>query len=351
VFTIRSTWPEGDDVTDSGWRMPAEWHPQDRVWMAFPTSGYTLGDTEEEKAEARECWAAVANAIAKFEPVTMIADGNDVEIATVLLDDGIDIVEASLDDAWMRDIGPTFVLGPNGQIAGVDWVFNGWGAQSWATWAKDAEIARRVCAFGDIPVVTSPMINEGGGIHVNGEGTVIVTRTVQLGEGRNASWSQEQVEAELRRTLGVDRIIWLERGLTRDYDEFGTRGHVDIVATFCDPTTVLYHDQRNPEHPDFAVSAEVRAALEPHGFTLIPVPAPDTLRDDEGWVDYSYINHLVINDAVILCAFDDPADERATAIMRAAYPGREIVLVDARPLFARGGGIHCITQQQPRPVA
>ena len=337
-------------MIDTGWRMPAEWHPHERAWMAFPTTGYTLGDTEEAKAEARRCWANVANAIVKYEPVTMVADPTDLETASLMLDDDVLVIEAPLNDAWMRDIGPTFVLGPNGQIAGVDWVFNGWGAQSWASWDKDAEIARHICGTVGIPVVTSPMINEGGGIHVNGEGTVLVTRTVQLGEGRNADWSQEQVEAELQRTIGADRVIWLDRGLTRDYDEFGTRGHVDMVATFCDPTTVLFHDQRNPEHPDFAVSAEVKATLTEHGFTVIPVPAPDTLRDEHGWVDYSYINHLVVNHAVILCAFDDPGDERAATIMRAAYPGREVVLVDARPLFARGGGIHCITQQQPRPV-
>jgi len=196
------------------------------------------------------------------------------------------------------------------------------------------------------------MINEGGGIHVNGTGTVLATRTVQLGDGRNTHWSQQQVEDEFARTLGTDRVIWLDRGLHRDYDDFGTRGHVDIVACFSDATTVLVHDQRNPEHPDFTVTAEVKAILSGYpDLTVIDVPAPDALRDDEGWVDYSYINHYVVNGGVILCAFDDPGDERAAAILRDAYPGREIVLIDARPLFARGGGIHCITQQQPRSAA
>jgi agmatine deiminase len=340
----------GDRV--GGWRMPAEWHPQDRVWMAWPPAGYTLGDTAEEAAEARTCWAAVANAIVRFEPVTMLVDPVDVAGALLLLDERVVIVEAPLDDAWMRDIGPTFVLGPSGELAGVDWVFNGWGACSWATWDNDALVAARVCEAAGVPTVASPMINEGGGIHVNGEGTVLVTRTVQLGEGRNAGWTQAEVEAELLRTLGTDRVIWVERGLTRDYERFGTRGHIDIVACFSSADTILFHDQRNPEHPDFAVSKEVRETLAAHSdLRLIPVPAPEVLRDDEGWVDYSYINHLVVNGAVILCAFDDPGDARAAAILAEAYPDREVVLVDARPLFARGGGIHCITQQQPaRPA-
>ena len=337
-----------DGTTARTWHMPAEWESHERTWMAWPTSGYTLGDTPEEAIEARACWSSVANVIAQFEPVTMIVPPEDVETARQWLDPAVTLVEAALDDAWMRDIGPTFVRGAGGQLAGVDWVFNGWGAQPWATWEKDAQIARRICDEVDVPVVTSPMVNEGGGIHVNGAGTVLVTRTVQLGEGRNTDWSQEQAEAELRRTLGVDRFVWLERGLHRDYDEFGTRGHVDIVACFSDEDTVLFHDQRDPEHPDFVVSAEVRALLESQpGLRVIAVPAPDTLRDDEGWVDYSYINHYVCNGAVILCAFDDPGDEGAADILLEAYPGREIVLVDARPLFARGGGIHCITQQQP----
>jgi agmatine deiminase len=340
----------GKDGTggDVAWRMPAEWEPHERTWVAWPSAGYTLGDTAAEADEARGCWAAVANAVSRFEPVTVLVDPGDAELARSYLDSAVEVVAAPLDDAWMRDIGPTFVLGSGGRLAGVDWVFNGWGGQAWAAWGKDARIATRICGEAGVPVVASPLVNEGGGIHVNGAGSVLLTRTVQLDGGRNPHWTQAQVEVELARTLGVDRFIWLERGLTRDYDAFGTRGHVDIVACFSDESTVLFHDQRNPGHPDFEVSAEVRRQLEAHpGLRIVPVPAPDTLRDEEGWVDYSYINHYVANGAVILCAFGDPGDERAAAVLREAYPGREIVLVDARPLFARGGGIHCITQQQP----
>jgi len=328
-------------------RWPAEWEQHTRTWMAWPSSGYALGDSEADIAEARGAWASVANAIVKHEPVTMFVDPSAADVAREWLDDRVAIVEAKLDDAWMRDIGPTFVRAPEGTLLGVDWIFNGWGAQSWAMWDHDAEIGRAVLASADVPVISSTLTNEGGGIHTNGDGTVLVTETVQLDPGRNPGWTREQVERELFDTLGATRFVWLPRGLTRDYDEFGTRGHVDIVAAFCNPTTVLYHDQRNPEHPDFAVSEEVRMILEAEGFELIAVPAPETLRDDEGFVDYSYINHYVCNGAVILCGFDDPNDEVAKGILEKAYPGRTVELVDARALFARGGGIHCITQQQP----
>ena len=149
----------------------------------------------------------------------------------------------------------------------------------------------------------------------------------------------------------------LERGLHRDNQTFGTRGHVDIVATMPSPGVVLVHDQRNPEHPDHDVSKTVLEVFENstdargEKWTIVKVPAPELLRDEEGFVDYSYINHYVVNDGVIACKFGDPADEEAAAVLSAAYPGRTVVTVDARPLFARGGGIHCITQNQPEAQA
>jgi agmatine deiminase len=315
--------------------------------MAWPSNGYTLGDNETDANLARQTWANVANAVVRFEPVTIVVSPADAAVARKFLDDRVDIVTADLNDAWMRDIGPTFVK-QDDELLAVNWVFNGWGAQKWASWNFDDQIAKIVAEVLVVDRVDSPLINEGGGIHVNGRGAVLLTETVQLGEGRNESWTKEQVEAELHDKLGTSKAIWIKRGLTRDYDEFGTRGHIDIVACFADENTILYHDQQNPEHPDFEVSNEVRKALEEQtDFKLIPVPAPKVLFDDEGPVDYSYINHYIVNGGVILCSFDDPNDEVAKAILETAYPDREIVLVDARELFARGGGIHCITQQQP----
>lgn len=333
--------------------MPAEWEPHERTWMAWPSAGYTLGETEGDVAEARGTWAAVARAVARFEPVTMVVDPSSEAVAREWLHGGgatahpIDVVTAPLDDAWMRDIGPSFVRDGAG-LAAVDWVFNGWGGQEWASWGNDARVGAFVAETAGVPTIASPLVNEGGGIHVDGAGTVLVTDTVQLDPGRNPGWTRGDVEAELVRTLGVDTVVWLPRGLTRDYDEFGTRGHVDIVAAFTRPGTVLLHDQRDPAHPDHEVTAELRELLLQEGFDVIGVPAPTVLEDDDGWVDYSYINHYVVNGGVVLCAFDDPHDRVAAAILEEAYPGREVILVDARPLFARGGGIHCITQQQPR---
>jgi agmatine deiminase len=328
--------------------MPAEWAPQDRIWMAFPAPGYSLGETAEEADEARRTWAAVANACAGFEPVTVVVDPSEAASARAVLAPEVEIVEAPLNDAWMRDMGPTFVHQPDGQVAGVDWVFNGWGRCEWAAWDKDEKIGAFVCEQAGVPRIASSMVNEGGAIHVDGTGVVMVTETVQLGSGRNPTWTKEEVEAELVRTIGASDVVWLPRGLTRDYERYGTRGHVDIVATFTAPGRVLLHTQRSPEHPDFEVSRSLHELLATR-FEVVELSAPATLRDTEGWVDWSYVNHLVVNGGVIACSFDDPHDAEAVAILREAYPGRSVVSVDARPLFDRGGGIHCITQQQPSP--
>jgi len=327
--------------------MPAEGGPHTRTWLAWPTTGYTLGDTPGEAEAARRAWAAVANAVAEFEPVVAVVDPRDRELAPRYLAASIERLVAPLDDAWIRDSGPTFVLDEAGRLGAVDWVFNGWGAQSWARWGHDAALAPIVAARAGAEIVDSWLVNEGGGIHVDGAGTVLLTETVQLDPGRNPGRSMAEVEAELARTIGATRPIWLPRGLTRDSARYGTRGHVDILATMPEPGRVLLHTQLDAAHPDRPVSAEAATILAGEGLEVVPLPAPRTLRDDEDWVDWSYVNHALVNGGVIAGTFDDPADAAALAILADAYPGREVVGVDARQLFARGGGVHCITLHEP----
>jgi agmatine deiminase len=328
--------------------MPAEWEFHERTWMAWPPANYLLGESDADAEAARSSWARVANAIVRFEPVSVLVTSDQLEIARAYLHPSIELIEAELDDAWMRDTGPTFVKDESGNLVGVNWVFNGWGAQSWASWDKDNLVAGFIGKLSGKTVVDSPLINEGGGIHVNGAGVVLLTETVQLGEGRNSSWSRQEVETEIHEKLGTNQAIWIKRGLTRDYDGYGTRGHIDIVACFASENVILYHDQQDPSHPDYQVSREVKATLEAAGdFDVIGIPAPTILRDEDDFVDYSYINHYIVNGAVILCSFNDPNDLVAKSILEKVYSGREIVLVDARQIFALGGGIHCITQQQP----
>ncbi|WP_144874442.1 agmatine/peptidylarginine deiminase [Microbacterium sp. 1.5R] len=339
------------------WHMPAETAPHERTWMAFPAEGPTLGDTTVEREEGYATWTAVAHAVAEFDTVAMLVDPAEITRARRMLSRDIDIVEAPVDEFWMRDSGPTFVVDDErpGVLGAVDWIFNGWGAPEWAQWGEAAQHARIIAGAVGAELVSSTLVNEGGGIHVDGEGTVLLTDTVQLDPRRNPYADRQRVEAEMTRTIGATKAVWLPRGLTRDYDDFGTNGHVDIVATIVSPGRLLLHDQRDPDHPDHAVSRELRSHLAEQTdaagrrFEIIDLPAPSRLRDDEGFVDWSYVNHLVTNDGVVACGFgDEKADAAAREILADAYPGRRVVTVDARPLFDRGGGIHCITQQQPR---
>jgi agmatine deiminase len=334
------------------WIMPHEGDPHERLWLSWPTQGYALGETAADAEVARRTWAAVANAAAGFEPVTVVVHPRDADLAPRYLDRAIELRVRDIDDAWIRDAGPSFVT-DGARLGAVTWVFNGWGQQEWATWEHDATLAPAVAEWAGATRVDSDLVNEGGGIHVDGLGTVLVTETVQRDPNRNPGRSRADIEAELARTIGATRVVWLPRGLTRDSDTYGTRGHVDIVATISSPGRVLVHAQRDPGHPDHAVTAEIRAVLAAahdargQAFELVDLPAPAVLADDDGFVDFSYVNHVLVNGGVLACAFDDPNDANAVAILREAYPGREVVTVGARPLFERGGGIHCITQQQP----
>lgn len=333
-------------------RMPLESAPHARTWMAWPRAGYMRDGSLAPLGEVLGAWAGVAHALARFEPVVMLVPAGLESEARSLLSADVELQTADYDDAWLRDSGPTFTLGADG-LAAVDWVFNAWGEFDGAGFARDARIASEVARRAGARLLDSPLVNEGGGIHVDGEGTVLLTETVQLDPRRNPGWSKDEVEAELARTLGVETAIWLPRGLDRDYAPLGTRGHVDMVASFPEPGRVLLHRQLEAEHPDAALWTELHALLstseDARGRTLevIALPAPGVQRDADGWVDYSYVNHAVANGGVVACAFGDPGDDRAAGILREVYPGREVVSVDARPIFALGGGIHCITQHEP----
>ncbi len=187
-----------------GFRMPAEWTPHERTWMAWPGPNPTF-DHPDDLAESCRAWADVARAIRRFEPVTVVCGPGRSAEARDLLGPGIDTVERDLDDAWMRDIGPTFLTDGKGGLAAVDWTFNGWGAQSWARWEHDAKIAAYVGDLAGAKTYASKLVNEGGAIHVDGEGTVLLTETVQLGAERNPGWTREQVETEIHAHLGPAR--------------------------------------------------------------------------------------------------------------------------------------------------
>ena len=323
--------------------MPSEFGPHAGTVMGYPRTTY---NTAIELEHARNAWGDVALAIAEFEPVTMLADPSDVASAEAAFGSNISVVSCPLDDAWLRDIGPTFSV-VDGELVGIDWTFNGWGGQSWAQWSFDKAVAEAVTRLVGARRVTSNLVNEGGGIEVNGAGRAVLTETVQLDPNRNPGWTRSQVEAELSNTLGIDQPIWIPRGLAGDYGPFATRGHVDLVVKFITRDVALVHRQRNPEHPDFSLFGEVAAILEAKGITVVALDGPRRIDVDGSLCDWSYINCYPTNGGLIMGTFDDEADDAATTTLTEAFPDRRVIGVDARVLFSLGGGVHCITQQIP----
>ncbi len=334
--------------------MPAEWERHSRTWMALPPP---RGFIAEDDPSARDAWIATVNAVASFEPVSLMLDAADEEWARGRTQGPVELIAADLDDGWLRDNGPTFVRDTRGgSLAAVNWVFNAWGGIQGHD--RDARIGRTVADLASVPVVTSRLVNEGGGICVDGEGTVIVTETVQLHDRRNPDWSKAQVEEELARTIGATTVIWLERGLMGDMQDYrpnlGTNGHVDVLAAFVRPGVVVVHGQPDPGHHDHAVMAEnvsrLRAARDAQGRELeimtINAP-PDTVVEGVS-IDHSYINFSFVNDGIVMSVYgNEDADSAAADVLRSLFPERRIIGVDARPIFRNGGGVHCITQQQP----
>ncbi len=336
----------------AGFRMPAEWTPHERTWMAWPSPNPTFTD-ERELAAAREAWGAVARAVRAYEPVTLVVSPGDAESARAVVGEDVDLVERELDDAWMRDIGPTFVTNDAGELAAVDWTFNGWGARNGPLGPRLEDRPAGVRA-GRHPHLQHPAGQRGRRHPRRRRGHRPAHRHRAAGQG-------PQPRLDPRAGRGGDpRAPRHHQGHLaavrprRRLRHLRHPGHVDIVAAFARPGVVLVHTQPDPSHPDHerckTIAAILRASTDARGRQLevVEVPAPTVLEEDGEWVDYSYINHYLCNGGVVLCAFDDPRDEEAAEIFRGLFPERTVTLVDARTIFAGGGGIHCITQQQPK---
>jgi agmatine deiminase len=332
---------------EQGFVMPPEWAPHERCWMAWPCRAEHWG---ERIAAARQAHAEVAKAIATFEPVTMIARPDLAAEASVQCGQGISVLPLDYDDAWLRDTAPTFVRNAEGLLAGVDWRFNGWGGRS-PEYAQDAALAEKICRRLKLPRFEAPIVLEGGAVHIDGEGTALVCAESVLDPRRNAGLERAAVEAVLRDHLGVDTVIWLARGLVDD----ASGGHVDNLACFAGPGVVLALAGGEADDPNRPILednlARLRAARDAKGRELevIEIPQPAARQREDGRrLTASYINFYLANGAIIVPIFGDPMDATAFHAIQDAFPDRQIVEIDAADLIWGGGGIHCITQQQPK---
>ena len=333
---------------DDGFFMPAEWAPHRRCWMAWPCNPQVWGDRLDA---ARDVYMEIAEAISQFEPVTLIVRPDLMTTASLITSKTVSVLPMPQSDSWTRDTCPTFLIDGKGAAAGVAWRFNGWG-EIHQDYEEDAAMATRVLEHLNLPIYRSDLITEGGALHVDGEGTCLLCETALLDPARNPGRSRADVEGILTQMLNVSAFIWLDAGLIDDE----TRGHIDNVACFVRPGMVAAmqcDDVDDPDYPVLRRNLEIlRDAKDAKGRTLeiVSLPKPKTrLKDDGTRLTLSYVNFYIANGGIIMPGFDDGADKTAYRALEAAFPDHEVVQIPCLDLLYGGGGIHCITQQQPTP--
>jgi agmatine deiminase len=333
-----------------GFRMSAEFAPHERCLICWPTRSRAYWGDYYMLAQAT--YAAVARAIAAFEPVLVIADvGEGGDAHSYCGSENIAVVELPIDDSWIRDSGPIFLRGPRGELAAADFLFNSWG-EKYLPYDKDAEIGARVCEHLGVRRYPAPLVLEGGSITVDGEGTLITTESCLLNPNRNPGLSKEQIERGLKDYLGVEKVIWLRAGLGSAEDR-DTDGHVDGVAAFVAPGRVLLHMVRDRSHPDYENLLENRRRLETtdaRGCELEVVEIDlrgDPVRVGEVSGIETYVNLYQANGAVVVPTGGTGYDLEALDRLRGVFADREVVGVPTPVIGYGGGGIHCITQQVP----
>ena len=351
--------------------MPGEFEPHAGCWMLWPERPDNWRDGAQP---AQRAFAAVAAAIAQFEPVSVGASAAQYEFARAALPAGVRVVEIANNDAWMRDVGPTCVVNGDGEVRGVDWRFNAWGGVRdglYFPWDQDDLVARKVLEVERLDRYRAPMINEGGAIHSDGEGTLLVTEQCLLHRNRNPQMTGAQIESALLAYTGARHIIWLGDGVFNDE----TDGHVDNLACFVRPGEVALLWTDNPRDPQYAASQDAFSRLkdsrDAKGRRLkvhkLPMPGPLYMsraeaagvltragarpRRSRERLAASYINFYIANGGVVVPLLDARTDARAISALRRLFPGRRVVGVPAREILLGGGNIHCITQQIPAPRA
>jgi agmatine deiminase len=359
--TVPST-PRAD-----GFRMPAEWEPHDGCWMAWPERPdvWRWGGKPAQAA-----FAAVAHAISASEPVTVAVSAEQFDHCRALLRDDVRVVELSVNDAWMRDIGPTVVVGPGGRRRGVDWRCNAWGGLRdglYFPWDADERVARKVLEIERLDRYAGPIVLEGGAIHVDGEGTVLTTEQCVLNPNRNPHRTRAEIERILCDYLGAEKVIWLGAGVYGDE----TDGHVDNLACFVAPGVVALTWTDDTDDPQHAISLDAARRLEratdARGRSLevirLPAPGPIVISEQEAaGVDLvagtlarragdrlaaSYVNYYLGNTRVVFPRLDERHDDAVAEILSRRFPDREVVGVPTREILLGGGNIHCVTQQLP----
>jgi len=340
----------------AGFRMPAEWEPQEAVWLSWP---FDPGTWPGCRPQVDQALAAFAAAITRFERVRInVPRSAQARIGDLLAASGANLERVNLydhpcNDAWCRDHGPIFVTQrDSGALGVVDFRYNAWGGK-YPPWDLDDAIPSRVAAALGLPRFPIPLVAEGGALETNGAGVLLTTESVLLNPNRNPGLNRRRIETLLRNTLNVERIWWLPGGLAGD----DTDGHIDTLTRFCTPDTLLTVIENGVNSPNYAALNRNRDRLArfrlPDGRhpTIVPLPLPDPIRPRNWRVEIlpaTYANFLIVNGAVLVPTYRQPANDRA-ALRRIAdcFPGRETIGLDCTDVLLEGGALHCLSQQQP----
>ncbi|HEY3773665.1 MAG TPA: agmatine deiminase family protein [Solirubrobacteraceae bacterium] len=335
----------------AGLLAPARTGAHDRTLVAWPTTS-TVWGPHRERAVAE--YEALIRAIARFEPVTVIADPDQADEAHARCEiEDVSVLELPIDDSWVRDSGPIYLVDRQGGVALVQFRFNAWG-EKYSPYDRDADLPRQLALAGDVRRYASPLVMEGGGFNVDGEGTLITTESVVLNANRNPGWTREECEDALRQATGAEKILWLEHGLAEDRD---TDGHSDNVVQFAGPGRVVVQvapDRSNPNWTPLRENLErLRGATDAQGrrLEIIEIPQlPYTQEIDGTRYAVPYVNFYPVNGAIVVPRLDAPGESEAYRALAAVFPEREIVGVPSDMLAYGGGGVGCVTQHVPAGV-
>lgn len=351
--------------------MPAEYAAHEGTVLIWPVRP---GSWPYNGRDAKKTFTEIANIISESEKVFLLAHGEGYDEAKEVFKDNSNVLVLNIktDDAWARDVGPTCVVNSEGDVRGINWTFNAWGGDFdglYANWDNDDRAAKSIleCLKMDC-YDASPFVLEGGSIHSDGEGTVIVTSACLLSKGRNPEMTQSEIEDKLKEYLGAEKVIWLPRGIYNDE----TNEHVDNVCAFTGPAEVVLAWTDDKEDPQYELSSESLAVLNQstdakgRKFKVhkLYIPSEPVCVREEELLGYSfeegedvreagerlaasYVNFYITNGAVLVPAFGDINDDRAVDVLSELFPGRKICKVPARTIIVGGGNIHCITQQIP----
>jgi agmatine deiminase len=333
--------------------MPAEWAPHRATWLSWP---HNLETWPTDLEKVREIWIQMVAILAPYERVCLLVNDarTEQEVTARLTAAGappdVTLLRIPTIDVWMRDYGPTFVTrnSHDAPLALNDWIFNGWGGK-YQTYQEDERVARAIAERLNVPVFDHEIVLEGGSIEVNGAGVCLTTEQCLLNRNRNPHLSRQEIEQYLKSSLGVSQVIWLGDGIVGD----DTDGHIDDIARFVNPTTVVCIVETNSRDDNYRPLQEnyerLQRAKDPFGrsLELVRLPCPSPVNFENIRLPASYANFYIANEVVLAPVFDDPNDARAMGILQELFPARKVIGLRCNEVVAGLGAIHCVTQQEP----